>query len=541
MASNSPYIVILVYPNYRMRNGDNGVTFECEDPILFRTQRAETLSDLRSLISSKLGGSETRKIGRVAYRLLAPMGNGVFRFQLFRLLGDEHVRVMFDVYGRIMVEQVMDLSAEVGHYDRPLAPPPIHVAVPVDEAEEGEEESDENYMVDSGDSDLSASGDQDECVPETPVPTVARHVLPPPHPIPALSAVPSHYHSLDLDAMHERTPFLDTGEEDYNLDGGVEFRVGHKFRSREAVLQGVKNYSIHRSAEYRVIESDRLKYHVQCRQAENGCQWSLRVALRQNLGYWEVRRVGGVHTCLAPTMSQDHRAVQASYHFKPSYRKVWTAKQKAIAQIYGHWEELYNEVPKLLQALQSYFSGTIFVLRVKPFYDGHLLVCDYSMFDKVFWSFPSCVKAFKNCKPFVSVDGMHLYGRYGGVLLIAVAQDGNNNILPIAFAIVESESTESWSFFLTNLRHHVTPQNGLLVISDRSQAIKAALSADDSGWHPPRAYHAYYIRHMAANFMTRFKSAEDKRYLINAAYSPNRAGYEWYMDVLRGVSPAMVD
>ncbi|RYR05465.1 hypothetical protein Ahy_B06g085332 isoform E [Arachis hypogaea] len=244
MASNSSYIVVLVYPNCRMRNGDNGVTFECEDPILFRTQRVGTLSDLKSLILSKFGGTQARKIGRVAYRLLAPMGNRVFRFRLFRLLGDEHVRLMFDNHGRIMVEQVMELSAEVGHSgggssvhstyvqdDRPLAPPPIHVAIPVDEAEEGEEESDEDYVADSADNDLSESGDGDECVPETPVQTVARHVLPRPHPISALSAVPSQDHSLDLDAMHERTPFLDTGEEDYNLDSGVEFRVGHKFRS----------------------------------------------------------------------------------------------------------------------------------------------------------------------------------------------------------------------------------------------------------------------------------------------------------------------
>ncbi|RYR11657.1 hypothetical protein Ahy_B04g069174 [Arachis hypogaea] len=332
MGNNSPYVVVLVYPNCRMRNGNNGVTFECEDPILFRTQRVETLSDLKSLILSKLGG-------------------------------DEHVRLMFDIHGRIMVEQVMELSAEVGHSgggsfvhstyvqdDRPLAPPPIHVVISVDEAKEGEEESDEDYVADNADNDLSDSGDEDECVSEIPIQTVARHILPPPHPIQALSAVPSYYHSLDLDAMHERTSFFDTGEEDYNLNGGVEFRIGHKFRSREAVLQGVKNYSIWRSVEYRVIESDRLKYHVQCHQAECGCQWSLRVALRQNLGYWEVWRVGGVHSCLAPTMSQDYRqldsslicrvilpliqsnssvsipvlqgAVQASYHFKPSYRKV---------------------------------------------------------------------------------------------------------------------------------------------------------------------------------------------------------------------------
>ncbi|RYR53255.1 hypothetical protein Ahy_A06g028268 isoform A [Arachis hypogaea] len=237
MASNSPYIVVLVYPNSRMRNGDNGVTFECEDPILFRTQRVETLSDLRSLILSKFNGTQAREIRRVAYRLLAPMGNKVFRFRQFRLLRDEYVRLMFDIHGRIMVEQVMELSAEVGHSgggssvhstyvqdDRPLAPPPIHVVILVNEAEEGEEVLDEDYVANSADSDLSDSGDEDECVLETPVQIVARHVLPPPLPIPTLSAISFHYHSLDLDAMYERTPFLDTGEEDYNLDGGVEFR-----------------------------------------------------------------------------------------------------------------------------------------------------------------------------------------------------------------------------------------------------------------------------------------------------------------------------
>ncbi|XP_072061930.1 uncharacterized protein [Arachis hypogaea] len=423
----------------------------------------------------------------------------------------------------------MELAAEVGHGgsgssaqdtyvqdDRHLAPPPIHVVIPENEAEEGEEESDEDYVADSETSD---GGDEDEFLSETPAGAVPRHVLPPPQLIPALSVVPSHFHSLDLDAMHERIPVSDTCGVDYNLDGGVEFQVRHKFRSWEAVLQSVKNYSIRRSAEYRVVESDRLK---------------------------EVRRFGGPHSYLAPTISQDHPqldsslicrvilpmiqsnpsvsipvlqgTVHASYHFKPSYRKVWMVKQKAIARIYGDWKESYNKVPKLLQALQSCFSGTICDLCVKPYYEGHLMVCDCCMFDNVFWTFTSCVEAFKYCKPFVSVDGTNLYGKYGGVLLIAVAQDGNSNILPIAFAIVESESTESWSFFLTNLRHHVTPQDGLLVISDRSQAIKAALGADDSG---SRAFHAYCIRHMAANFMSRFKSVEGKRYLINAAYSPS--------------------
>ncbi|RYR38396.1 hypothetical protein Ahy_A09g043437 isoform D [Arachis hypogaea] len=246
MASNNPFIVVLVYPNSCMRNGDNGVTFECQDPILFRTQRVEMLSDLKSLILSKLGGTQAREIGRVRYRLLAPIGNEVFRFRLFRLYGDEHVRLMFDIHGRIMCEQVMELSAEVGHGssgvsehktyvqdDRLLAPPPIHVAISEHEADEGEEESNEDYVADS---ESSYGGDEDEFVPETPARAVSRHVLPPPQPILALLAVPSHYHSLVLDAMHERTLVSDTCEVYYNLDDSVKFRVEHRFRSREAVL-----------------------------------------------------------------------------------------------------------------------------------------------------------------------------------------------------------------------------------------------------------------------------------------------------------------
>ncbi|XP_072087401.1 uncharacterized protein [Arachis hypogaea] len=128
------------------------------------------------------------------------------------------------------------------------------------------------------------------------------------------------------------------------------------------------------------------------------------------------------------------------------------AKQKEIAHKYGDWEDSYNKVAKLLQALQSCCPETICELKALPYYDGDLMVRDYSIFDKVFWAFPSCVKAFKHYKPFVSVDDTHLYGKYGGVLLIVVVQDDNSNILPVTFAIVESESTESWSFFLTNLR-----------------------------------------------------------------------------------------
>ncbi|RYR46937.1 hypothetical protein Ahy_A07g032807 [Arachis hypogaea] len=256
-----------------MKNHDNGVIFECENSLLLRTQRESSLSELKNLILSNLGGLGRKEFGRMGYRLLASLGNGVFRFRLFRLQGDEHVRLMLDTHGRIMAEQVIKLSAEVGDVggggsvhstfmqdDPLLALPPIHVASPMGNIDVGDKDSDEEYIADSNDSDSSYYDDDEEFVPETPAETTTHYVLPPPP--------PPDYCAIRL--MH-----------------------------------GVKNYSIRRSAEYQMVRSDRLKYHVQCRQATTGCPWSFRVVLQQNLGYLEVWKVGGAHMCLAPTMSQD--------------------------------------------------------------------------------------------------------------------------------------------------------------------------------------------------------------------------------------------
>ncbi|XP_025675487.1 uncharacterized protein [Arachis hypogaea] len=175
--------------------------------------------------------------------------------------------------------------------------------------------------------------------------------------------------------------------------------------------------------------------------------------IRQNAEYRvEVHRFVGSHTCLAPTMFQDHAqldsglickvvlsmiktdplmsipmlqsAVHQSYHFKPSYRKVW------------------------MECLPITIHECIDV----PYYNGNKIDGEWSQFDNAFWAFSPCIEEFKHYEPFVLVDGTHLYGKYGGVILIVVAQDGNNNILPIVFSSVESETTKSWSFFLLNLK-----------------------------------------------------------------------------------------
>ena len=44
-----------------------------------------------------------------------------------------------------------------------------------------------------------------------------------------------------------------------------------------------------------------------------------------------------------------------------------------------------------------------------------------------------------NRKPQVQIDGTHFYGKYKETLLMAITQNGNKNIFPITFTIMERE------------------------------------------------------------------------------------------------------
>ena len=98
------------------------------------------------------------------------------------------------------------------------------------------------------------------------------------------------------------------------------------------------------------------------------------------------------------------------------------------------------------------------------------------MFHRLFWTYLPSIEAFKYCKLFISVDGTDLYGKYGETLLVAIVQDGNSNILPIVFVMVEREIREAWSFFLTNFCLHVTTQEDIFIIFDK-RATKATINA----------------------------------------------------------------
>ncbi|KAL9688320.1 hypothetical protein QQ045_032741 [Rhodiola kirilowii] len=123
-----------------------------------------------------------------------------------------------------------------------------------------------------------------------------------------------------------------------------------------------------------------------------------------------------------------------------------------------------------MQALQDSSNNRNFVKwDVTPLDDGTMQV------NRIFWAFFECIHAFNHCRPLLSIDGTHMYGKYNAKLLVEIVLDANNHILSLAFALVESENTSSWKWFMSCIREGVTQREGLCVVSDRHNGILASM------------------------------------------------------------------
>ncbi|RYQ89460.1 hypothetical protein Ahy_B09g096091 isoform H [Arachis hypogaea] len=329
---------------------------------------------------------------------------------------------------------------------------------------------------------------------------------------------------LDLEAMHvpEFPEYMSVAEIPIVADG--EFAVGMEFSSRESVIRAMKEYSIRRSVDYRVYESEPLTFYAKCTQYGSGCDWLIRVSMISRKHCWVVRRYNGSHTCTRSTISQDHSKldsntiteaikplveadpslkvksviadVQAKFNYTVSYRKAWLAKQKAVEKIFGGWEASYEALPIWFEAMCHKEPSAIVHFETMNAYQGDDLVSDIRVLHRVFWSY----------YPF--------------------SQDGNNNIVPIAFAIVEGETSDAWHFFLSNLRQHVVTRDGVGLISDRHESINAAVERSNGAWSPPRAFHMFCIRHIESNFLRKFKAPYLQKLVVNIGYSRTVREYE---------------
>ncbi|CAN1292105.1 hypothetical protein LINPERPRIM_LOCUS21419 [Linum perenne] len=138
------------------------------------------------------------------------------------------------------------------------------------------------------------------------------------------------------------------------------------------------------------------------------------------------------------------QTVQEDLHMNISVSKAWRIRRKAKEMVHGSEADQYGRLYDYCDEVRrSNVGSTIFV---EPNDDG--------VFRRMYCCLGACKEGFlAGCRKVIGVDGCFLKTEYGGQLLSAVGLDANNDIFPIAYAVVRVENEDNWTWFLQTLSH----------------------------------------------------------------------------------------
>ncbi|XP_076951115.1 uncharacterized protein LOC143624300 [Bidens hawaiensis] len=131
------------------------------------------------------------------------------------------------------------------------------------------------------------------------------------------------------------------------------------------------------------------------------------------------------------------------FHFEG---KVFRARAKAKKNIEGAYTAQYALLRDYSMELQATNIDTTVKIEVEPSTDP---TSDTRMFKRIYICPGPLKRGFNSgMRPILGLDGTFMKGNWPGQILTAVGSDANNGIYPVAYAVVESESTSSWTWFL---------------------------------------------------------------------------------------------
>ncbi|XP_052114421.1 uncharacterized protein LOC107480580 [Arachis duranensis] len=415
IASEDSFLVQVHHRWSIKRKTRSGVKFTDKDPLCIIVRPTTTYDTLVSSVLEKLGLEGVKRVKKFFYHIPTTVLHDTVKYDSFTIGSDEDLQVMFicrrqfpEVKTPELLAKLVDVVSSSGGSNRnantiaavagsrsrpavassslPVYEPPMQpvasssFAIDLsgnvgDEVRYGEHVPTEVHCPTPAGvvEDLFDDPDDDDVEPDM-IADESGDDLGTTDPRRAIGGsssgtqqYPPYFSSLDLDAMRQDENTVQASgfcARDMEGSAGMtEFQLGQQFQDKDEALLSVKTYSIRRGVQYKVVESDYRRYMGKCSEFGNGCAWLIRLSLLERKGIWEVKRYNGPHTCLATSISSDHRsldyhviatfimpmvradaavnikvlqnATAAHFGFRPTYRRVWMAKQKAVAVIYG--------------------------------------------------------------------------------------------------------------------------------------------------------------------------------------------------------------
>nr|GEY60301.1 hypothetical protein [Tanacetum cinerariifolium] len=267
------------------------------------------------------------------------------------------------------------------------------------------------------------------------------------------------------------------------------FFVGEQFATSQLVKEKVTRVSVEQRRQL-WLKNDKLRVRVVCRgqvpdfannnmgsvlpvtsDPKGPTSIAMQVSKLPNEDTWEVKTLEDTHKCLQSrivnkcTTTFLYRKVEESIKPNPkiplnaikdqlqkkfevgvSKQKVFRAKKMAYERVVRNYTQQYAQLRDCCMELKERNLNTIVKIEVEPLEDPN---SKERKFKRIYICLGPLKDGFRaGGRDFLGLDGYFLSGPYPGQILTAVEVDPNNGIYPLAYAVVESESKDSWKWFL---------------------------------------------------------------------------------------------
>ncbi|KAL0315555.1 UNVERIFIED_CONTAM: hypothetical protein Sradi_5433700 [Sesamum radiatum] len=208
-----------------------------------------------------------------------------------------------------------------------------------------------------------------------------------------------------------------------------QFQLGMLFSSKKEFTTIVQSLAVRTRRNIKFAKkNDKRRVYAKC--AEEGCDFRIHALALGNQQTFQIREYHSIHKCGVNFHVKNCKSTWLGEKYEDLFRtdprravkgfrqdaikdmrvhvsrnQAYRAKWKALKKIEGSSEEQYGTMRDYAEELRRNNPG---------------------------------------CRPIVGVDGCHLKGPHGGVLLTAVGIDPNNACYPIAFAVVSIENRDAW-------------------------------------------------------------------------------------------------
>ncbi|PKI47469.1 hypothetical protein CRG98_032059 [Punica granatum] len=285
------------------------------------------------------------------------------------------------------------------------------------------------------------------------------------------------------------------------------FSVGQLFEDGKQFKDAISLASV--KTQRNLYFKKNCKEYIRVRCKETSYPWKIVAKFMKSLGAYQVRKFFDNHTCNITYKNSRVNSKWLARHYMGTIRSLPSIKLNELKKLVK--EHLSVEVSRsqCRRAKEKVYDLLVGDSKAEYalmwFYADELKSTNRnsSIYMKVerpipakppiFYRFYVCFDALKTgfvkgCRQIIGVDGCFLKTVVKGQLLTAIGRDGNNQMFPIAWAVVQVESRDTCLWFLSLLKDDLNITDGLgwSIISDQQ----------DKGLDPSECVHSFYKKVM---------------------------------------------